>query len=119
MIDRDLALLYGVETKRLNEAVRRNKKRFEGDDFMFQLTKDEFKDVTRDCPILAEYKKRIAEKAKGKEYVFLFEISGGGFTSKTYFLTYTMERYGMKPYQRVQLLTPNEMISLWDWCCSQ
>lgn len=41
MIDRDLALLYGVETKRLNEAVRRNKKRFEGDDFMFQLTKDE------------------------------------------------------------------------------
>lgn len=78
-----------------------------------------FKDVTRDCPILAEYKKRIAEKAKGKEYVFLFEISGGGFTSKTYFLTYTMERYGMKTYQRVQLLTPNEMLSLWDWCCSQ
>ena len=41
MIDSDLAFLYGVETKRLKEAVRRNIKRFEGDDFMFVLTKDE------------------------------------------------------------------------------
>ena len=41
MIDRDLAKLYGVETKRLNEVVKRNLKRFEGDDFMFRLTKDE------------------------------------------------------------------------------
>ena len=41
MLDRDLAAMYGVETKRLNEAVRRNLKRFEGDDFMFRLTKDE------------------------------------------------------------------------------
>ena len=41
MLDRDLAEMYGVETKRLNEAVRRNMKRFEGDDFMFRLTKDE------------------------------------------------------------------------------
>lgn len=41
MLDSDIAVLYGVETKRLNEAVRRNSKRFEGDDFMFRLTKDE------------------------------------------------------------------------------
>ena len=41
MLDFDLAHMYDVETKRLNEAVRRNKKRFEGDDFMFRLTKDE------------------------------------------------------------------------------
>ena len=34
MIDKDLALPYGVKTKRLNEAVRRNKQRFEGEDFM-------------------------------------------------------------------------------------
>ena len=40
MLDRDLATLYGVETKRLNEQVRRNIKRFP-EDFMFQLTKDE------------------------------------------------------------------------------
>ena len=41
MLDFDLAALYGVETKALNQAVKRNIKRFEGDDFMFQLTKDE------------------------------------------------------------------------------
>ena len=40
MLDRDLAALYGVETKRLNEQVKRNIKRFP-EDFMFQLTKDE------------------------------------------------------------------------------
>lgn len=40
MIDRDLAELYGVETKALNQAVKRNIERFP-DDFMFQLTKEE------------------------------------------------------------------------------
>ena len=40
MLDRDLATLYGVETKCLNEQVKRNIKRFP-EDFMFQLTKDE------------------------------------------------------------------------------
>ena len=41
MLDRDLAALYEVETKRLTEAVKRNIKRFP-QDFMFQLTKEEF-----------------------------------------------------------------------------
>ena len=41
MLDFDLAHMYDVETKRLNEAVRCNKKRFEGDDFMFVVTRDE------------------------------------------------------------------------------
>jgi hypothetical protein len=40
MLDRDLAMLYGVLTKRLNEAVKRNPKRFPLD-FMFQLSKEE------------------------------------------------------------------------------
>ena len=40
MLDRDLALLYGVETKILNKAVKRNFQRFPPD-FMFQLTEDE------------------------------------------------------------------------------
>ncbi len=40
MIDRDLAELYGVETRRLNEQVRRNIERFP-ENFMFQLTKEE------------------------------------------------------------------------------
>lgn len=41
MLDRDLALLYGIETKRLKEQVKRNVTRFP-EDFMFELTKDEF-----------------------------------------------------------------------------
>lgn len=40
MVDRDLAELYNVETRVLNQAVRRNEKRFP-DDFMFQLSKEE------------------------------------------------------------------------------
>ena len=41
MLDRDLAVLYGVETKRLKEQVRRNSDRFP-EDFMFVLTPEEF-----------------------------------------------------------------------------
>ena len=41
ILDRDLARLYGVETKVLNQAVKRNIERFP-EDFMFQLTKEEF-----------------------------------------------------------------------------
>ena len=40
IIDRDLALLYGVETRALNQAVKRNIERFP-DDFMFQLDKED------------------------------------------------------------------------------
>ena len=40
MVDRDLALLYGVETRRLNEQVKRNIERFP-EEFMFQMTNDE------------------------------------------------------------------------------
>ena len=41
MIDRDIAELYGVETKRLNEQVKHNAERFP-DQFMFQLDDEEF-----------------------------------------------------------------------------
>lgn len=41
MLDFDLAEMYGMETKRLKEAVRRNLKRFEGENFMFEVTWDE------------------------------------------------------------------------------
>ncbi|MBO9155342.1 ORF6N domain-containing protein [Chitinophaga sp. GCM10012297] len=48
MIDRDLAELYGVTTKRLNEQVKRNPQRFP-DDFMFQLTEAEKSEVVAIC----------------------------------------------------------------------
>ena len=44
MIDADLAKLYGVTTKRLNEQIRRNRDRFPND-FMFQLTAREKNEV--------------------------------------------------------------------------
>ena len=44
MLDSDLAELYGVETKRLNEQVKRNIDRFP-EDFMFQLTETEFENL--------------------------------------------------------------------------
>jgi len=42
MLDRDLALLYGVETRALKQAVRRNAKRFPRD-FMFEFTEEELR----------------------------------------------------------------------------
>ena len=41
MLDFDLAEMYGTETGQLKRAVRRNIERFEGEDFMFELTKEE------------------------------------------------------------------------------
>lgn len=55
MIDRDLAELYGVNTKRLNEQVKRNTKRFP-EDFMFQLTEQEKEQVVANCDHLKRLK---------------------------------------------------------------
>ncbi|MDR0233099.1 MAG: ORF6N domain-containing protein [Dysgonamonadaceae bacterium] len=48
MLDFDLAKLYETETKRLKEQVRRNIERFP-DDFMFQLSKDEWSELVANC----------------------------------------------------------------------
>ena len=45
MLDYDLARLYHVETKTLNQSVKRNLKRFEGEEFMFQLSKEEWSTI--------------------------------------------------------------------------
>jgi len=55
MLDRDLAKLYGVPTKRLNEQVGRNIKRFPKD-FMFRLTKAEKEEVVANCDHLKPLK---------------------------------------------------------------
>ena len=46
MLDRDLAMLYGVETRVLNQAVKRNRDRFP-DDFMFELTREEIRNISQ------------------------------------------------------------------------
>lgn len=48
MIDADLARLYGVTTKRLNEQVKRNRNRFPPD-FMFQLMEEEKEELVANC----------------------------------------------------------------------
>jgi len=55
ILDTDLASLYGVETKVLNQAVKRNKERFPAD-FMFRLTKKEKKEVVTNCDHLWKLK---------------------------------------------------------------
>ena len=47
MLDFDLASRYEVETRVLKQSVRRNIKRFEGEDFMFELTKEEVTELSR------------------------------------------------------------------------
>jgi hypothetical protein len=55
ILDADLAVLYGVSTKRLNEQVKRNKARFP-DDFIFQLTAGEKAEVVANCDHLKKLK---------------------------------------------------------------
>jgi hypothetical protein len=64
MLDSDLAELYGVPTRRLNEQVKRNIRRFP-EEFMFQLTRQEFEDLSRqnDPPNL---RSQIAISKKGQ-----------------------------------------------------
>jgi len=55
ILDSDLAKLYGVTTKRLNEQVKRNRKKFPGD-FMFKLTIGEKAEVVANCDHLGQLK---------------------------------------------------------------
>lgn len=58
IFDADLAEIYGVPTKALNQAVKRNKERFPSD-FMFQLTRAESRDWTRrslPCPPMPQWR---------------------------------------------------------------
>jgi len=55
ILDADLAKLYGVTTKRLNEQIRRNRERFP-EDFMFRLTPDEKAEVVANCDHLSRLK---------------------------------------------------------------
>jgi len=64
MIDADLAELYGVSTKALNQAIKRNAARFP-QDFMFQLTADEKQEVVTNCDHL-----RNLKFSRGLPYAF-------------------------------------------------
>jgi hypothetical protein len=66
MLDRDLAALYGVETRVLNHAVRRNMRRFP-DDFMFSLNRNEIMNLSRSV---------ISSRMKHAPNVFAFTEHG-------------------------------------------
>ena len=66
MIDRDLAELYGVETRVLNQAVKRNSKRFP-EDFMFTLTREEIMNLSQTV---------ISSKIKHAPNVYAFTEQG-------------------------------------------
>ena len=57
MLDADLAALYGVSTKALNQAVKRNRKRFPSD-FMFRVTQEEVKELNRSQIVTGHQKHR-------------------------------------------------------------
>jgi hypothetical protein len=66
ILDRDLAVLYGVETRVLNQAVRRNLDRFP-DDFMFSLSREEIRNISQTV---------ISSKLKHAPNVFAFTEQG-------------------------------------------
>ena len=59
MLDRDLSKLYQVETKVLNQAVKRNSKRFPSD-FMFQLNQNEKNELVTNCDRLNSLKHSVS-----------------------------------------------------------
>ena len=68
MLDRDLAALYGVETRALNQAVTRNARRFPSD-FMFELTREEIMGISQSVISSADLKRKIGfevREAPGK-----------------------------------------------------
>ena len=70
MLDRDIAAFYGVKTKRLNEKVKRNPKRFAGEDFMFQVTKEELAELQSSRSQNATMKKGRGSNTKYLPYAF-------------------------------------------------
>ncbi|KYJ87021.1 ORF6N domain-containing protein [Sulfurovum riftiae] len=70
MLDRDLAELYGVETKRVNEAVRNNQDKFL-EDFYFELTDKEFEILRSKNPTAKFAKTRVNPKVFTEQGVYM------------------------------------------------
>jgi phage regulator Rha-like protein len=68
MVDADLAELYGVETKRFNEAIKRNASRFPVD-FMFQLTSDESESLRSQIATLNKDKSAKTGRGQHRKYL--------------------------------------------------
>lgn len=91
ILDRDLARLYGVETRVLNQAVQRNIERFPKD-FMFQLSKDEYENMSSQFVML---------NADGDELKSQFATSNEGFSRSQFATIETHVLYDVKLDQKV------------------
>ena len=82
MFDSDLAMLYGVETRTLNQAVKRNITRFP-DDFMFQVTKEEWNSLRSQIVTLKDLKSQIVISSWGgtRKLPYVFTRNGIGMLS--------------------------------------
>lgn len=69
MLDVDLAEIYGYTTKAFNQQVRRNTEKFEGDDFMFQLTRDELAELVRSHFVTSREMKYFRGQEGGARYL--------------------------------------------------
>lgn len=70
MLDRDLAALYGVDTKRINEAVRNNVDKFPSD-FYFELTEKEFTSLRSKISTTSFAKTRVAPKVFTEQGIYM------------------------------------------------
>ena len=70
MLDKDLAELYGVETKRINEAVKNNQDKFQ-DDFYFELTDYEFENLRSKFSTANFSKTRINPKVFTEQGIYM------------------------------------------------
>ena len=80
MLDFDLASLYEVKTKALNQAVKRNIKRFEGEEFMFQLSREEWISFTKS--VQSSIIKEIESDSFSNDYNLRSQIVTSRFSDK-------------------------------------
>jgi hypothetical protein len=111
MLDRDLAELYGVETKHINQAVKNNLDKFPSD-FMFELSKDEFTDL-RSKILPADFSKvRITPKVFSEQGVYMLAtiIKGKIATQTTISIMRTFTKMKHFIYQNSHLFARFERI---------
>jgi len=92
MLDSDVAMLYHYPTKRINEAVNRNKQRFP-DNFCFQLTEEEYKSLRCKDSTLNEVENVIEDKSLRSQIATLEENNGRGKHRK--YLPYVFTEQGI------------------------
>jgi len=102
MLDRDLAELYGVETKYLKRQVQRNIERFDEDDFMFVTTKEEFENLRSQIGTANFSKTRALPYAFTEQGVYMLATvinsPSAISVSKNIMLTFTKLREFSKHY---------------------